>query len=63
MKRLDRYILKEMVGPMLIGTVIIALLFMANEFISIFKNFDVSNLPKLAVVQMVMFRMPHWLDT
>ena len=62
MKRLDRYLLKEMIGPMLVGTVIIALLFMANEVIAIFKNFDVSHLPKVAVVQMVMFRMPHWLS-
>ncbi len=62
MKRLDRYILKEMFTPMLVGTLVIALLFMANEFISIFKNFEVSRLPFTAIMQMVFFRMPFWLS-
>ena len=62
MKRLDRYVLKEMLTPMLVGTVVIALLFMANEFISIFKNFEVSRLPFTAVMQMVLYRMPYWLS-
>lgn len=62
MKRLDRYILKEMFTPMLVGTVIIALLFMANEFIAIYKNFEVTRLPLDAILQMVFYRMPYWLS-
>lgn len=62
MKRLDRYILKEMATPMLVGTVVIALLFMANEFIAIFKSFEVSRLPVAAILQMVLYRMPYWLS-
>ncbi len=48
--------------PMLVGTVIIALLFMANEFIAVFKNFQITRLPMLAVLQMVLYRMPEWLS-
>lgn len=62
MKRIDRYILKEMMVPMFVGTVIIALLFMANEFIAIFKNFEITRLPFTAIVQMVLYRMPEWLS-
>ena len=62
MKRIDRYLLKEMVVPMLVGTVVIALLFMANEFISIFKSFEATRLPFAAVIQMVFLRMPYWLS-
>lgn len=62
MRRLDRYILKELFTPMVVGTLIIALLFMANEFIAIFKNFEVSRLPFTAIMQMVFFRMPYWLS-
>jgi lipopolysaccharide export system permease protein len=62
LKRLDRYVLKEMFTPMLVGTVVIALLFMANEFIAIFKNFEVTRLPFEAIVQMVLYRMPYWLS-
>lgn len=62
MRRLDRYVLKEMFTPMLVGTIVIALLFMANEFISIFKNFEVTRLPFTAIMQMVLYRMPYWLS-
>jgi lipopolysaccharide export system permease protein len=62
MKRLDRYLLKEMTIPMLVGTVVIALLFMANEFIAVYKNFEVTRLPIAAILQMVVFRMPYWLS-
>jgi lipopolysaccharide export system permease protein len=62
MRKLDRYILKEMITPMVVGTLVIALLFMANEFIAIFKNFEVTRLPFTAIMQMVFFRMPFWLS-
>jgi lipopolysaccharide export system permease protein len=61
-RKLDRYVLKELFVPMLVGTLVIALLFMANEFIAIFKNFEVTRLPFSAVMQMVFFRMPYWLS-
>ena len=62
MKRIDRYVLKELIVPMTVGTVIIALLFLANEFISVFKEFEISRLPAVAIVQMVLYTMPKWLS-
>jgi lipopolysaccharide export system permease protein len=62
LKLLDRYVLKEMFTPMIVGTIVIALLFMANELIAVFKNFEVTRLPFEAIVQMVLYRMPYWLS-
>ena len=61
MKRLDRYILKELSVPLFVGTVIIALLFVANEFIRIFKDFELQYFPPISVIQLVVYRMPQWL--
>ena len=55
MKKVDRYVFKELAVPMIVGTVIIALLFMANEFIAVFKNFEITHLPFVAMLQ-------HWRD-
>ena len=62
MKKVDKYIFKELAIPMIVGTLIIALLFMANEFIAVFKNFEITHLPFVAMMQMVMYRMPEWLS-
>lgn len=62
MKRLDRYILQELTVPLLIGTVVIALLFVGNEFIFLFKQFEISHVPPLVLVQLVLFKIPSWLN-
>jgi len=62
MKTLDRYVLRELAVPFLMGTVVIGLLFIANEFIAVFKNFELNHVPILAIVQIVLFRFPHWLS-
>ncbi len=62
MKKVDKYVLKELAVPMVVGIVIIALLFMANEFIAVFKNFEITHLPFVAILQMVIYRMPEWLS-
>lgn len=62
MKVLDRYVIKELFVPFVMDTIVIALLFVANEFIAIFKNFELSGVPWTAVLQMVALRMPEWLS-
>lgn len=60
-RRLDRYLIKEMFVPLITGTIIIAILFAANELIAIFKQLNVQAIPPIAIAQMVLFRMPQWL--
>lgn len=61
-RRVDRYVFKELLVPFVIGTIVIAMLFVANEFIAIFKNFDLANVPPLAILQLVVFKVPYWLS-
>lgn len=61
-KRIDRYVLKEMVVPVLTGTVVIAMLFLANQMIAIFKELDLSNVPPLAIARFILLTTPKWLQ-
>jgi lipopolysaccharide export system permease protein len=60
-RRLDRYISKELIVPLLTGTLVIAGLFAANELIAIFKELKVTLLPWPSIAQLVLLRMPRWL--
>lgn len=61
MRRLDRYVTKELAVPLLTGTVIIAFLFAANELIAIFNQLNVATLNPAAIAQLVLLKMPQWL--
>lgn len=43
------------------GTIVIALLFVANELIRIFKDLNIQALPPLVIAQLVIYRTPQWL--
>ncbi|MBS1722236.1 MAG: LptF/LptG family permease [Armatimonadetes bacterium] len=62
MKRLDRYVLKELSVPLVIGTLVFALLFVGNDMIYIFKTYNVQVVPPLAIIQMLIFKFPFWLN-
>jgi lipopolysaccharide export system permease protein len=62
MRKLDRYVLGELFVPLLIGTVVIALLFVANDLIAIYKTFNVEAVPRLAIVQLLLYKLPSWLN-
>lgn len=60
MKKLDRYLLKELFVPFLIGTLSVLLMFQANQVIYILKTFTPQNVPMSAVFQMVIYKTPYW---
>ena len=60
MKKLDWYVLKELSVPFLIGTVSVLLMFQANQFIFLFKNISLQNVPFKAFVQLVLYKTPYW---
>lgn len=62
MKLMDRYIMKEMIVPFIAGSFTIALLFSANQLIFIMKTFSLQNVPVTAVIQLLVFKMPFWLN-
>ncbi len=61
MKRLDRYVVKELSVPLFIGTFVFALLFVANDMMFIYKTYNVSAIPVAAIVQLLTFQFPQWL--
>lgn len=62
MKKLDAYVLKELSVPLVIGTIIFAMLFVANDMIAIYKTFNVDAVPFIAIVQLLLFKFPFWLN-
>ncbi len=62
MKRLDRYIVREMMVPFLIGTVAVVLMFQANILIAQGKEVRLNDVPLSAIFQMVLFRTPQFLS-
>lgn len=60
-KILDRYIIRELVVPFLIGTVAVVLMFQANLLIFLMKTYSVANIPALALAQMVWYKTPDFL--
>ena len=61
-KKLDRYIIREMLVPFLIGTIAVVLMFQINELIALYKNFNLSAVPMTAVIQVILFRTPTYLN-
>lgn len=61
MKLLDRYIIREMIVPILIGTLVVTLLFQVNDYIYIAKSFNLDNIPLVARFQWILFRTPGFL--
>lgn len=61
MRRLDRYVSKELLIPLFTGIVVIAFLFASNELIALLKQLNISALTPAAIAQLVLLKMPQWL--
>ncbi|MCW5936370.1 MAG: LptF/LptG family permease [Fimbriimonadaceae bacterium] len=54
--------MRELSVPLFIGTIVIALLFVANDMIALFKTFNLESIPPLAIIQLLLFKLPQWLS-
>jgi lipopolysaccharide export system permease protein len=61
-KTLDRYVLREMFVPFLIGTVSVVLMFQANMLIALFKTLSLTHVPPGAIAQLLLFKTPNFLQ-
>lgn len=61
MKKLDSYMLRELIVPFLIGTVAVIMMFQANTYIYLGKNFNLKNIPTAAVFQLIFYSTPSYL--
>jgi lipopolysaccharide export system permease protein len=62
MRRLDRYILRELMIPFLIGTAAVVLMFQANMLIAQLKQFQLQSVPITAILQIVLYKTPSFLN-
>ena len=62
MIKLDRYLWRELIMPFIIGTGVVVLMFTANLLIALQKQLDLSQVPKLALVQYLVFKVPGYLN-
>lgn len=59
-RKLDWYVLKEMLIPLIAGTIVVGLLFVSNELIAIFKNLDLKGVPPEAIMKFAILSFPKW---
>lgn len=62
MKRIDRYVLKELFIPFLIGTISVVLMFQANYLIKELREFQLQSVPLSAILQIVLYHTPSFLQ-
>jgi lipopolysaccharide export system permease protein len=62
LKKLDLYVIREMLTPFLIGTVAVVLMFQANTYIGVAKRLNLDNVPAKAVLQFILFSTPQYLN-
>lgn len=60
-RKLDRYVLREMILPMLIGTVAVTLMFQLNLIIDVYKRFGADVLTPLAILNLIYYKTPYFL--
>lgn len=62
MKTLDRYVIRELIVPFLIGTLAVVLMFQANLLIYLFKTFSLSSVPPAAILKLLLYKTPYFLN-
>ncbi len=62
MRTIDRYVIKELIVPFLIGTVAVVLMFQANMLIFQYKTFSLNTIPILASLKLILYETPSFLN-
>jgi lipopolysaccharide export system permease protein len=62
LKKLDIYIIRELIVPFLIGTFSVVLMFQANTYMGLAKLYNLDNIPKKAVFQFILYQTPTYLN-
>lgn len=61
MKKIDSYMIREMIVPFLIGTVVVVMMFQINTYMWLAKTFNLDNVPASAVYQYIMYKTPEFM--
>ena len=60
-RKLDRYVLRELAVPTISSTLLVALLFAGNQLIAAYQTFNVNNIPPETMLKLVILSLPGWL--
>lgn len=61
-RTLDRYLIKEMIVPLLLGTLVVVVMFQANWLIALYREFKLDRVPAQAVAQYILLKTPGFLQ-
>lgn len=61
-RRIDRYLLRELSVPLIVGTLGVLLMFQANLLIAVLKKLSMSSMPVLAIFQLIWYETPFFLS-
>ena len=61
-KRLDRYVFREMLPPFIMGVLIVVVMFQANFYMALGKNDLTRNVPTLAILKIILLETPGFLN-
>ena len=62
MRKLDLYLIREMIVPFLIGTVAVVMMFQVNTYMGLAKVLNLDNVPLKAVIQFILYKTPEFLQ-
>lgn len=62
MKRLDWYVLREMLPPFVMGVLIVVVMFQANFYMALGKNDLTRNVPPIAILKIIFLETPGFLS-
>ena len=62
LKRLDRYILRDLLPPFVMGVLIVVVMFQANYWMALGKNNMLRNVPKDAIMKIIFLETPGFLN-
>lgn len=60
--RLDRYVLRELIPPFFVATLLVLTGFQVNLYIALGKNLDLSHVPLIAVLKYILYMSPDFLN-
>jgi lipopolysaccharide export system permease protein len=61
-KRLDRYVFRELLPPFLMGVLIVVVMFQANFYMALGKNDLTRNVPPMAILKIIFLETPGFLS-
>lgn len=61
-RKLDLYMLRELIVPFLIGTLAVTMMFQANMLIGLYKNLNLQIVPPQSTAQLILLRTPEYLS-